>query len=40
VKWEGERELLGLGVGIGVVIVALTFFLSLEAGQERVTPGC
>ncbi|MBC8160514.1 MAG: YqhA family protein [Roseiflexaceae bacterium] len=30
VKWDGTRELLGYGIAIALVVVALTYFLSVQ----------
>ena len=35
VKWDGQRELLGIGAGIALVIAALTFFLMQKPAKKE-----
>ena len=35
VKWDGQRELLGIGAGIALVIAALTFFLTQRTAKKE-----
>ena len=34
-KWDGQRELLGIGAGIALVIAALTFFLMQKPAKKE-----
>ncbi|MGR3391246.1 YqhA family protein, partial [Sagittula sp.] len=34
VAWDGARDLMGLGIGIAAVIAALTWFISVKAGNK------